>query len=283
VRYFVVRRFALTGTAGYDSYDYSRLGGRTAGRSWTVGFDWQPSTRTSVKANWGRRYFGKTGSLDAIHRTPHTIWSATYSDQVTTSRQQFLLPAAFDTAAMLDGLFAATYPDPIQRQQAVRSYIATLGLPSTLSDNINFLSNRYERDRHLQGNLTFRGARSSLVLSVFSDRRNALSLSQSDSVLLGNQLSSLNDNVRQRGASASFDYRLSSRTNASASLYTLRATALDANSISSNNTNLRVGLTHAFDPKVRGGLELRHTRGDYGVGSAPYRENAIAATLAVVY
>jgi uncharacterized protein (PEP-CTERM system associated) len=281
-RYLIVPRFALTGTIGYDDYDYPTLAQRTGGRSWTVGFDWQPSTRTSVKATWGRRYFGKTGSLDAVHRTPHTIWSATYSDQVTTSRQQFVLPAAFDTAAMLDNLFAATYPDPVQRQQAVNAYITTLGLPATLRDNINFLSNRYERDRHLQGNLTFRGARSSLVLSVFNDRRNALSLSQSDSVLLGNQMSNLNDNVRQRGASANFSYRVSSRTNATVSTNMLRATSPDTN-FSSNNRDLRLGLTHAFGIKTRGSVELRHLQGDYGVGSAPYRENAIAATLAVVY
>jgi uncharacterized protein (PEP-CTERM system associated) len=281
-RYLVVRRFAVTGTVGYDSYNYSALAGRTAGRSWTVGFDWQPSSRTSVKANWGRRYYGKTGSLDAQHRTPHTIWSLTYSDQVTTSRQQFLLPAAFDTAAMLDGLFASAFPDPTQRQQAVKAYIAQLGLPATLSDNINFLSNRYERDRHLQGNLTFRGARSSLVLSVFSDRRNGLSLSTTDSILLGNQMSSLNDDVKQHGASASFDYRLSSRTTASAALYALRASSPDTDAVS-NNRSLRLSLTHAFATKVHGSLELRHVSGDYGVGSAQYRENAIAAALAVAY
>ena len=201
---------------------------------------------------------------------------------MTTSRQQFLLPAAFDTAAMLDSLFAANYPDPILRQQAVHAYMASIGLPATLTDNINFLSNRYERDRHLQANVTFRGARSSLVLSAFNDRRNGLSVSETDSILLGNQLFNLNDNVRQRGASANFDYRLSSRTSASAGLYTLRATS-EGTSYSSSNSSLRLGLNHTFDAKMHGSLELRHLRGDYGVGSAPYRENAIAATFAVVY
>lgn len=291
VSYFIVRRFALTASAGYDSYDYRGLLGSTGGRSWSVGFDWEPSPRTSVKASWGHRYFGKTGALNAEHRTQHTTWSLTYGDQVTTSRQQFLLPAAFDTAAMLNGLFAAAYPDPIQRQQAVQAYIASLGLPPTLTDNVNFLSNRYERDRRLQGNVSFRGGRSGLVLSVFSDHRNALSLSESDSALFGNQLTNLNDNVNQHGASASYDYRLTQRTSATASLYVLRARSPNAYvnpnvnvvNATSNTSNLSLGLTHAFAARMRGSLELRHSRGDYGVGTSPYKENAIAAVLALVY
>jgi uncharacterized protein (PEP-CTERM system associated) len=282
LRYSLTRHFALTTSAGYDDYEYQVATGSTSGRSWTAGFDWEPSTRTSVKANWGHRYFGKTGSLDAAYRTQHTNASLIYSDQVTTSRQQFLLPAAFDTAALLDNLFAATYPDPAQRQLAVQAYIAQLGLPARLNDSINFLSNRYERDRRLQGNLAFRGARSGLVFTVFTDRRNALSLAETDSALLGNQLSNFNDNIKQRGASTSFDYRLSQRTTANASVYLQHSTSLD-NTASGSNSDLRFSLTHAFAARMNGTVELRHSRGDYGLNSAPYHENAISAMLALVF
>jgi len=282
VRYSLTRHFALTASAGYDSNQYQLAIGSTSGRSWSAGFDWEPSTRTSVKANWGRRYFGNTGSLDAAYRTQHISTTLVYTDQVTTSRQQFLGSQSFDTAALLDAQFASAYPDPAVRQAIVQEYIAQQGLPGTLTSTINYLSNRYERDRRLQGNLAFRGARSGLVFTVFSDRRNALSLGQNGSALVGNQLSNYNDNIKQRGANASFDYRLSTRTIATAGLYTQHSTSLDG-AVSGSNTDLRLGLTHAFGARMNGSVEYRHSRGDYGLNSAPYHENAISAMLALVY
>lgn len=282
IRWNLVRRFALTTNVGYDKYDYQALNERNHGRSWSGGFVWVPSTRTSVQASIGRRYFGKTGALDASYRTQHSVWSVTYDDQVSTSRSQFLLPSTVDTASMLDRLFAAAYPDATLRQQAVQAYMASLGLPPTLTTNINYLSNRYIRDKRLQSAVTFTGARSALALSVFRDERVALSR-QTDGELLSSQLSALNDNIRQRGVSANFDYRLSTRTSASANLYAAHVLALTTGQ-SSNNRELRLGLAHRFDTKTRGSLELRHTTGRVGlVDSGGFHENALMATLTVLY
>jgi uncharacterized protein (PEP-CTERM system associated) len=274
---------SLTADGGYDMYDYPTLGERTSGRRWSGGFVWTPSTRTSVQASFGHRYFGKTGALAASHRTRHTVWTLDYSDDITNTRSQLLLPAAIDTAAMLDSMFASAYPDAAARQQAVQAYMAATGLPPTLADSINYLSNRYIRSKRLQGAVTLRGARSDLTLSVFREERAALSLQQSDSTLLGSQLASLNDNVRQRGASAVFGYRLSPRSTALANLYLNRTLSLTTGT-ENNTEQLQLGLTRAFSAKARGSLEWRHSRGDFGLlNSAPYHENAIAATLTVQY
>jgi uncharacterized protein (PEP-CTERM system associated) len=277
------RDLSLTASVGYDAYDYPTLNDRTAGRSWSGGFIWTPSTRTNVQASYGRRYFGKTGSLAASHRTRHTAWTLNYSDDVTNTRSQMLLPAAIDTAALLDSMLMSAYPDAAARQQAVQAYMAGTGLPPTLADSINYLSNRYIRSKRLQGAVTMRGARSDLTLSVFREERAALSLQQSDSTLLGSPLASLNDNVLQRGASAIFGYRLSPHTTALASLYANHSQSLTTDTV--NNTNqLRLGMTHGFSAKARGSLEFCHSRGDLGLlNSAPYHENAIVATLTVQY
>jgi uncharacterized protein (PEP-CTERM system associated) len=283
VRWNLGRTFGLTASVGYDKYAYPSLNEREDGRSWSGGFVWTPSTRTSVQASVGHRYFGKTGSLDSSYRTQHSIWALTYNDGVTTTRSQFLLPAAVDTAAMLDHLFANAFPDPVQRQQAVQAYIAATGLPPTLADSINFLSNRYFRERRLQGAVTFKGARSDLVLTVFRDQRNALSRPQDDSALGGNALATVNDNVRQRGANAHFDYRLSTRTEATAGLYVTRAQSLTTG-LASTSRALQLGMTRRFDAKTYGSLELRHTAGRPDPGApGSYHENAIAATLSVLY
>ncbi|WP_296951504.1 TIGR03016 family PEP-CTERM system-associated outer membrane protein [uncultured Massilia sp.] len=283
LRYRVLPHLSLTASAGYDSYDYASLNDSTSGASWSAGFVWTPSTRTSVQASFGHRYFGKTGALDASHRTRHTVWSATYSDEITTTRSQFLLPAAFDTAAMLDGMFASAYPDPVQRRAAIQAYMAAAGLPASLADSINFLSNRYVRAKRLQFAAVLRGARSNLALSVFQDQRAALSLQQSDSALLGNQLASINDNVRQRGASADAEYRLSTRTTMRAGVYAVRAQSLDTG-VASTNRRWQVGMNRQIDRHVSGVLELRHVVGSFGVVSNDrYHENAIAAALSVQY
>jgi uncharacterized protein (PEP-CTERM system associated) len=273
------RRLSFTASGGYDEYDYQSLGGRTAGRNWTGGFIWTPSARTSLQASYGRRYFGKTGSLAASHHSRHSVWSINYSDAITTTRQQFLLPSTIDTAALLDTLFSASIPDPVLRQQAVQAYLQSTGLPPSLANNINYLSNRYLRQKQLQAAVAFNWAHSSLVTSVFKTERNALSLQQSDSQLLGSQLATLNDNTRQRGLSSVFTYRLSSRTAATANANLSRVTSIDTG-LTENHSQLRVGLARRLDRRLNAAVDLRHVRGGSGAETGrTYSENALSASL----
>jgi uncharacterized protein (PEP-CTERM system associated) len=272
---------------GHDSYEYDSVNNRTAGPSYLAGFAWTPTSRTSIDARFGHSYLGRTGSLMAVQRNRHLVSRVTYTDQVTTSRAQFLLPAAIDTAAMLDRMFSSTIPDPIERAQAVQAYMAATGLPPSLANNINYLSNRYMRDRRLQAAFIYNMPYSSMTLALYRSQRNGLSLQQSDSELLGSQLSSLNDNVRQKGLDASFNYRLSTRTSLNAGASAYRSTSIDTGIVTPGH-HLRLGLTRQFDRKMRGILEVRHTSGTGGVlgstvasGPGSYIENAITATLSV--
>jgi uncharacterized protein (PEP-CTERM system associated) len=263
---------------GYDRYDYQSLGGRTAGRSWSGGFDWQPSLRTSLKASIGRHYFGTTGALDARHRSRSTVWSINYGDQVTTTRQQFLLPSSIDTAAMLDGLFRARIPDPVLRQQAVEAYIRATGLPPSLANDVNYLSNRFMRQRELQASAAYTRARSTAVFTLYRTERVALSTQQSDSSLLGSQLLSLNDNVRQIGASLTYGYRLGPRTSLNAAANAARNRSLTTG-VEQDTRALRLGLVRDVGRNVRAALDLRRVRGSVGVNAGEYHENAISASL----
>ena len=283
LRWRFTPRLSATATAGYDEYDYQSLGGRTAGRSWTGGFIWTPSSRTTLQASFGRRYFGKTGSLTASHHSRHSVWSINYSDAITTTRQQFLLPSTIDTASLLDSLFGASIPDPVLRQQAVQAYLQATGLPPSLANNVNYLSNRFLRQKQLQGAVAFNWAHSSLVTSVFKTERTALSVQQSDSQLLGSQLATLNDNTRQRGVNSVFTYRLTSRTAATATLNATRVTSLDTG-ITGNNRQLRVGLARRLDRHLNFAVDLRHSQGTTGAAtSQTYRENAVSASLSAQF
>lgn len=281
LRYALTARLALTASAGYDRYEFDRLGGDTAGRNWSLGVDWAPSLRTRVNAALGRHFYGQTGQFSLMHRSRRTVWNLGYDDIVTTSREQFLLPAAIDTSAMLDRLFSTTIIDPAARQQAVAAYIRANGLPLSLADSINFLSNRYFRQKGFQGSMAFRLPRTSGLLALYDNERIALSNQQSDSALLGSQQRGLNDNVRQRGANASVNYRLNTRTSAvaSASWSRSRSVTTDFDDL---RRDFRIGLSRELSRHARATLDLRRsagTRGVFGPAASPYQEHSISASL----
>jgi uncharacterized protein (PEP-CTERM system associated) len=272
----------LNGGVGYDKYDYEALGGNTRGRNWNLGFQYAPSPRTSLNLSLGRRYFGNSRSLLAVHRSRHTVWNITYDEAVTTTRQQFLLPATVDTASLLDKLFMASITDPVQRRQAVDAYMASSGLPASLANNINYLSNRYMLQKQFRASVGFTGVRSVLMLSAFDTRRNALSVQQTDSALLGNNLVNLNDNVRQRGLEATLSYRMSTRSNASATIENGHSESLTTG-LRQKNRSARLGMHRQFERKLQGTLELRHVQGGYLGSTQTYTENAVSATLSMTF
>ncbi|SFU47290.1 TIGR03016 family PEP-CTERM system-associated outer membrane protein [Pseudoduganella namucuonensis] len=277
LRYLYSPTLTLTASAGYDKYDYDALGGVTQGKSWSAGVTWLPSPRTSIQATAGKRYYGNSYSLNAQHRSRASVWIISYNDAVTTTRQQFLLPSAIDTAAMLDRLFAAAIPDAAARRQAVDAYILSTGLPPSLANSINYFSNRYMLQKQLQASAAFNTPRTSTILSLQSARRDGLSSSVVDSGLLGVTNSALNDNTRQSGASIIVNWRLSSRTgiNFTADYMHVESLTVERTDI---NRSLRLNLTRELRPKLRGQFELRHVEGSTSA-RVPYTENAVSASL----
>jgi uncharacterized protein (PEP-CTERM system associated) len=284
LRYLQSQELTLSLNGGYDKYDYQSLGGRTKGKSWSVAANWAPGARTSVEASVGKRYFGDSYSLALLHRARTSVWSLNYSDAVTTTRQQFVLPQTIDTASLLNQLFIASIPDPAARAQAVAAYIQATGLPPSLANSINYLSNRYTLLKQFQGSAAFSGAHSTLILTLVDAKRTALSLENVDNQLLGSVNHTLNDNTHQSSAGATLNWRLSSRTSVDASaVYSrIRSLALvglaDSNRTDTNRT-ARVNLRRQFGNTLTGGLELRHVKGTATDGARNYTENAIAATL----
>lgn len=281
LQYALNRKLALTASGGHEEYDYQSLEGPTGGRSWSGGFTWTPSSRTRIEANAGRRFYGDSYFLSASHRTRRTVWRVSYNDAVTTSRAQFLLPATIDTAALLDSLFAATIADPAQRQQAVEAYMRQTGLPPSLADSINYITNRYFLQKQFQASLALRGVRDRVVLSVFDTRRNALSLVDSDSVLLGPNSTSLNDVTRQSGASALWSRDLNGNTALNASLTANRVQSIRTG-IDGTHTAARLSLTRRFDRKLSGLVEVRRMTGPTVDQRSEFRENAISAALTML-
>lgn len=270
-------QFNLRG--GYDEYDYQSLEGPSKGNFWQLGMVWEPSSRSSLRASVGKRYYGDSYSLEALHRSRGTVWSINYNDEVTTTRSQFLLPATVDTAAMLDRLFRTDIPDPEQRRLAVEAYIRATGLPASLAENVNYFTNRYLLQKRWQASVVLNSSRSTAVFSLFDVRRDALSSSQTDGAITGPGNININDNTRQRGGSALFNYRISSRSGLNLAL-TSSTNLSESTGIETDNKVARLTFTRQFSPRTTGDLELRRTSGA-AIGNATYRENALSASISM--
>jgi uncharacterized protein (PEP-CTERM system associated) len=133
-RRLITPTLGLLAQVGYENYDYRVLGASTGGASWSAGVEWTPSARTRLAASAGERFYGDAYSLEFSHRTRLTTWSAGYSEEVSSTRSQFFLPATSSTAGYLDSLFLSQFPDPVARQEAVEDFMAQTGLSQQCSD-----------------------------------------------------------------------------------------------------------------------------------------------------
>jgi uncharacterized protein (PEP-CTERM system associated) len=278
--YHISQTIALTATTGYDKYDYSpEEGGTTQGKSWTGGFIWTPSTRTRLQVAYGRRFYGNTGNMAFTFRGHRSALNATYTDGISTSRQNFLSNTQVSTTSLLDAALTASIPDPVARAKAIADYIAATGVSLGVANSTNYLSNVFQHQKSFQVAYTLEGAHSSSTLSVYKTRSAALQTEQADSSLLGQSLASLNNNLDTIGTTASYTQRLRQQTQLIASVNYQRSRTLDSD-LTTDSESARLGLTHAFDAKLRGFAEIRQTRGSYyNVGNARFRENAISATI----
>lgn len=273
LRWNVIPVLSVSVNGGYDRYDFQTNGGATRGTFRALGVGWQPSARTSVEASVGRRFFGRSDSLAIEHRSRSTVWNIGYSADVTTMRSQFALPATLDTAKLLDQLFRAMFPDPAERARAVADYIATSGLPPSLTDSVSYLSNRYILQRQWQGAVALRGARTQAVLALVQAHRRALSAFEADSRLLGTSLGRMHDETLQSSAQVFVHADIGNRTSWNVTLGHFRSESL-SDGVSTASTVARLGVARRFGRAIQGSVEARTTRGSL-LGSAHYRENAL--------
>jgi uncharacterized protein (PEP-CTERM system associated) len=265
---------------GREDNAYGDAQGSVGGNFYTVGFQWAPSRRTNIRAEVGERYFGNTFSLDAQHRTRLTTWKLTYGEQVVGTPGLLTVPVSLDTAATLDNVFVSQVPDPIQRQQIVQAFIAQNGLPQFLPSSVDFLTNQVTLSKRWQGTFGLRGVRSTLLLSLFRDDRQVES--SGTPVIVGTDPFSLSDNVLQTGYNAILSWRFSERTSGSVSVGQIKSELADV-SRTDTNSNVRIGVTHQLQPKLRGSVEYRWLNRDTNSSAGDVRENAITGTLSLAF
>jgi uncharacterized protein (PEP-CTERM system associated) len=278
LRYKLTEQFSVTGSAGYERYTYQSINDGPKGASWSVGFDWRPSSRTSLAATAGRRFYGDAYSLNGVHRSRYTTWNVSYNEDITTTQQQLVDSGSISTTAFLDQVFSATIADPTARAQAVEAFIRATNLPATLANPNAGLSNRYFLQKRLQGSVALNTGRSTMLVSVYNTlRRPQTGLSDNAGLFTtSNQL--FIDESRQRGVSGLWNLRLTPLTSMNLNARYFRTTSL-LNNRTDDNTLVTLGLSHQLSPKTTGTVELRRYQGSFSQNGTDFRENAISAYL----
>ena len=274
-------RFGVLGTVGYEENDYVYVGEKPKGDFWSAGIFWRPSSLTSLRMSAGERFFGKTEALDFSHRSRRFLWSARYSEDISSTRSSLLIPTAVNTFSYLDSLVSAGISDPIQRARVVNAFIAERGLPSTIFTATNFFTNRTFLQKRFDGSVAFNTPKTTYILSLFMDDRDAEEIGATSNILGADDFST-SSNVRQQGVNFLINWQFAPKTN------------VDFN-VGGNDTNfrdtgrddqlkfIRIGLRHRLQPKVSGSIDFRHLERDSNVELSDYVENAVSAALNIQF
>lgn len=268
--YAVDRTLRFSGRVGHETNNYSSTGSFT---NKGVGVSWQPTVRTSVTADYDRRFFGNGYSVQMSHRMPHSAFNLGFTRDVTTSDQLFtgavpvlLLPPGF--AELL-----AAEPDPATRlallDSWIRAGIAGIGLEQRL-----FLTNRVLISRRAFGSFTIRGARNSLTASA----SRSVSSSGSEGITFGDDLDTASS-ITTQSYSLQLNHALTPLTSASAGFTRTQSSSDAASSPSSRQNSVNLTLSSRLGAKTHGTLGLRHTVSSGSGGVTGYQENSVIGTL----
>jgi uncharacterized protein (PEP-CTERM system associated) len=287
VGYRVTPQFGVTATGGYERNSFISIRGNPSSPTWTVGFSWMPSERTSIVASAGQRFFGPTYSLLASHRTRLTMWDASYTQNITTFNQQ---AGGAGSSAILGGslnqLLAAQNPSlsPEFIQQNSNA-LTGLGLTGSFFSPTNFLTNQVFLQKTLQASVAMNGIRNTAVFRVFDMTRQAYTQDLADIAIVGAENLALLNHTRQSGINALWSYRISEQTRANLNLGITRFSFLSTTRVDDLKM-ISLSLTRQL-PQVRPNLstmlQIRHNQRDSNQPGGEYRENAIIASLNMTF
>jgi uncharacterized protein (PEP-CTERM system associated) len=278
-RRLITPTVGLLAQAGYESFD-TGLPEALQEQRYSAGFEWTPTPRTRLAATAGRRLDDETYSFDFRHRTRLTTWSATYKEDVTTSRSEFFLPQTASTAGALDPLFQSQYPDPAARQKAVEAFIARTGLPPSLNAPLNFFSDQLFVQKRWLASVALQGIRNSLVGSAFWQLRKPLT----GAVALPSAGDfAASESIQTAGGSLAWSLRLTPRNIWNLDVGYTRSEFLDSDRVD-DFTYLLAGVTRRFQPRVSGALHYRLQRSEPRQGGGTgYTENSATASLSLTF
>ncbi len=167
--YRLTSRTNIYATSGKENNSFTVSNGQNIDQTfWSVGADWQPGARDSVKLELGERFFGKTGRFSWRHNTRRLVLNADYQEELSTSALT-LLQQQQTSSISTQNQPVDTSGNSITSQVFVRT-ISTLGLTYTISKTSLAISYSNERRKfQASGDATrYQNANASLRLKSSS-------------------------------------------------------------------------------------------------------------------
>ena len=243
-----------------------------------LGLEWSPGTRTQFAAVREKRYFGHSQSVILRHRTARSVWSFTNSRDVIAPSEQLTGSGAGSTAGLLSDLLAASIPDPVAREAAVRQRLEDSGLSAVPVSNGGFATSRPFLVRRSEFSLALQGIHNTVTLSFSrSDQRGLgpISGSSTDSFSLSNE-------IRQQGANLNWAYKLSPHSSLSLVATSLKSEGLSTTGLDSNQRSLNFLYSTRVGVNTFASFGARRVHFDRS-SDMGYWENAVLTSLSVRY
>lgn len=253
--YIISRKFSVFGNGGYEDNDYSFAINRQrpSGPFWNVGATWSPTTRTSLRVSYGKRFFGNNYSLNLTHRSRHSTWQASYLEDTVTMRQLFF-----------EQRFGLIFIDPITLKPTTDTQT---GIPFLFEFNLPFLTNDVFIRKRWQGSVGYKLKRNDLSLILFDEHR---------------EFQSRPDTQDVRGGQATWGLQFAPSTKLTVG-GGLQHLDLPFQGRKDDIWNLTASVTRNLQPNLTGAIEYRYLMRDSNATIAEYRENRITARIGMTF
>lgn len=263
--------WAFSANVGQERSDYLTTGGEGNSQSGVTGgatASWAPTPRTSVSSNWQRHRYGNSHGLNFSHRMQNSVW------QLSDNRSVMLgntgssggVRTNYDLYYLL---LASVEPDPVKRDQLVRTSLLAIGLSPDAPLSTGFLSTGPSQLRNQMFSFALQGVRSSVTAQVSRSITSRLGSGANQGDL------ATNSRIEQRSYSLSGSYQLSPVSGFS--LTVSRQSSLgDSVGASTRLNSVLANWTGRLGQRVSVQLGVRHSRFE---GVTLYSENGAFANV----
>lgn len=243
--------------------------GRTVG----LGLAWAPSARASVSADIDDRYFGRAGRAALSYRLPRTVLTYAFVKDTSGGADA---RSALGATTLYDLLYAAaagTYPDPAQRDAAVRELLRSRGLDGSAALPAGFQTSTLSVVRRQELSAVWTGVRTTLSVSGFT-------LSTSELLLVPGVDPVIGEPERQHGYAATLAYRLTPTASlrAGGSRLMTKSTSTE---IGNDLKSATITFSDRLGRRTTASLGASYTV--FNSPTLPYRETSLTGTLALVF
>jgi uncharacterized protein (PEP-CTERM system associated) len=213
-----------------------------------------------------RRFFGNSWYASFTHRSPFVAWNIGSSRQLSTYAERlFSAPPGSNISSLLDSALTTRFPNPIERDRAVRDFLMQRGLPDSSATTFNVFTNRIDLVNTAYGSIAFIGVRNAATLTLSRSRTTGVPGHNDTAVSL------FPTDLSQRVGGANWSYRLTPLSSVLVSATLADAVGLGQNSgLHSHQQTYRVQYDLALAPHSSGLIGVR--RGSYdsttGAGSS---------------